>query len=314
MCQADISLRLFTQSPLTTSSRQSINSAADHIPTFVLKNIVDLIVPFVSDLYNRSLTIHHFPTRCKEALSWLGLNRFKETFITLIVKKLGLDSANVNSYRPIRNLTVLSKLLKRLIVHNMCHFLIPANLLPSLQSGFHPGHSNETAILHVTSELRTSPDHGDFTALALLDISAAFNTVVYSYRMTAMQTSFGIDGPALKWFQSNLLGTPIPSISITAPHVIWFFIALQCSVGLIAGSNFIHLVHCRPRCLEHAQPADDWLYWLTNDFNTFYIFHCSYRFRRVRMFALKLYNDLVPDSYLLHAFVIENAYQAAAMQ
>ena len=32
------------------------------------------------------------------------------------------------------------------------------------------------------------------------------------------------------------------------------------------------------------------------------------------MFALKLYNDLVPDSYLLHAFVIENAYQAAAMQ
>jgi len=51
------------------------------------------------------------------------------------------------------------------------------NLLLSLQSGFHPGHSTETAILHVISDLLPAVDHGDFAALALLDLSAAFDTV-----------------------------------------------------------------------------------------------------------------------------------------
>jgi len=35
-------------------------------------------------------------------------------------------------------------------------------------------------------------------------------------------------------------------------------------------------------------------------------------FKLVSFFTFILYNDPVPDSYLLHAFVIENAYQAAA--
>ena len=74
-------------------------------------------------------------------------------------------------------MSILSKLLERLVVRQLLHFLASANLLPSLQSGFRPGHSTETAILHVTSELLMPVDHGDFAALTLLDLSAAFDTV-----------------------------------------------------------------------------------------------------------------------------------------
>jgi len=48
------------------------------------------------------------------------------------------------SFRPISNLPVLSKLLERL-VHQLMNYLTLNNLLPSLQSGFRPGHSTETA-------------------------------------------------------------------------------------------------------------------------------------------------------------------------
>ena len=103
-------------------------------------------------------------------------------------------------------MSVLSKLLERLVVRQLLHFLASANLLPSLQSGFRPGHSTETAILHVISELLMAVDHGDFAALTLPDLSAAFDTVDHDILIERLQTSFGIDGCALKWFQSYLLG------------------------------------------------------------------------------------------------------------
>jgi len=38
-------------------------------------------------------------------------------------------------------------------------------------------HSTETAVLHVLSEILTAADRGDFSSLALLDLSAAFDMV-----------------------------------------------------------------------------------------------------------------------------------------
>jgi len=75
-CQADASFREFTRistDAVIAAVRQLPDSAADPIPTIVLKKIVDLIAPFVAELYSRSLITGHFPVR------------FKEAFITPIV-------------------------------------------------------------------------------------------------------------------------------------------------------------------------------------------------------------------------------------
>ena len=41
---------------------------------------------------------------------------FKSARITPLLKKVGLDNTDVKNYRPISNLTVLSKLLERVIL------------------------------------------------------------------------------------------------------------------------------------------------------------------------------------------------------
>jgi hypothetical protein len=65
------------------------SSVEDPIPTFVLKQIVGTIAPYIVELFNRSLEAGQFSI-C-----------FKEAYITPILKNSSLDSTEVSSYRPI---------------------------------------------------------------------------------------------------------------------------------------------------------------------------------------------------------------------
>ena len=82
-------------------------SAADPILTSVLKQVIDIIAPFVVELFNRSLSEGRFPAV------------FKQAFVTPVVKKPGLVATDTSSYRPISNLSVLLKLLERLVVSQL---------------------------------------------------------------------------------------------------------------------------------------------------------------------------------------------------
>ena len=112
----------------------------------------------------------------------------------------------MGSYRPISNLPVISKLLERVVAQQLTDYLDRHSLLPPLQSGFRPGHSTETAVLRVISDVLEAIDRGDVAALVLLDLSAAFDTVDHNILMERLRRTFGIDGAALQWFRSYLSG------------------------------------------------------------------------------------------------------------
>jgi hypothetical protein len=99
------------------------------MPTSAPKVISDLVSPFIAHLFNQSVSMGQFPTS------------FKRTFITPIFKKAGLDLEDVNSYMPISNLSVLLKLMERLVAQRLSSYLESAGLLPLVQSGFWPSHS-----------------------------------------------------------------------------------------------------------------------------------------------------------------------------
>ena len=59
---------------------------------------------------------------------------FKCAYITPLLKKADLDPADAKSYRPISNLSVVSKLLNRLVSSQLVKYLKDNDLLPDLQS------------------------------------------------------------------------------------------------------------------------------------------------------------------------------------
>jgi len=111
-----------------------------------------------------------------------------------------MDPADVQSYRPISNLSVLSKLLERLVARQLLAYLNTSGLLPRLQSAYHVGHSTETAVLNVLSDILLAINAGDLSALVLLDMSAAFDTVDYTILLQRLQIFYRLSGTVLHPF------------------------------------------------------------------------------------------------------------------
>ena len=106
---------------------------------------------------------------------------------------------DVSSYRPISNLSVLSKLLERLVVRQLLNHLTIADLLPALQSGFERVIRPKPLCCAVLSDILHAVDHGHVAVLVLLDLSAAFDH-------PDAASTFGIHDVAQRWIKSHLSG------------------------------------------------------------------------------------------------------------
>ena len=129
---------------------------------------------------------------------------FKSAYITPILKKPDLDSAAAASYRPISNLSVLSKLLQRFVAKQLTDYLKDKGILPDLQSAYRAFHSTETALLKVVADILLALDTGDLAMLTLLDLSAAFDSVDQETFLRRLMTSYGLDGTVVMWLASYL--------------------------------------------------------------------------------------------------------------
>jgi len=96
---------------------------------------------FLVEFLNGSLTLGVVPTA------------FKLAYITPLLKKVNLNPANARSYRPISYLSVLSKLMERIVARQLIDYLKSSKLLPRLQSAYRSHHETETAVLRVLADI-----------------------------------------------------------------------------------------------------------------------------------------------------------------
>ena len=181
----DDTLRLIKDAPMK-------QCASDPLPTWLLKDCADLFAPYIKRIINESLTSGYVPTG------------FKQAYITPILKKPGLDENVAANYRPVSNLSVLSKLLERAVSRQLNGHLISSGLFPSHQSAYRKPLSTETILARVCSDLFTRLDNGDCATIAFLDLSAAFDTVDSEILLSRLSKSFGIGSSALMWIRSYL--------------------------------------------------------------------------------------------------------------
>ena len=79
------------------------------------------------------------------------------------------------------------------------------NLMSKLQSAYRKFHFSETVLLYVQDDILVSLDAGHCTALLLLNLSAAFDTIDRSTLTHRLQHWYGILSTALNLISSLLL-------------------------------------------------------------------------------------------------------------
>jgi len=103
---------------------------------------------------------------------------YKHAIVLPRIKKTTLDPDSLTSYRPISNLSFISKVVERVVARRLMSHITTHSLLPSRQSAaYRRFHYTETVVASVHNELVRSIDDGRVTALVLLDLSSAFDTV-----------------------------------------------------------------------------------------------------------------------------------------
>ena len=97
------------------------------------------------------------------------------------------------NYRPISNLSFLSKVIEKCIP--VCNQIMPYqmsnDLFGVLQSAYKRCHSCETALVVIHNDIETMLDSKLNVALLIFDLSAAFDTVNHQLLLKKLHFHFG---------------------------------------------------------------------------------------------------------------------------
>ena len=120
----------------------------------------------------------------------------KRGLIRAYLKKIGLDINDLSNYRPVTNLTYLSKIIERAMLDQLVLFLEEVGVVPCYQSAYRELHLTETALCKIQDDLVSNTCHGKASILVLLDLSAAFDTVDHQLLLSDF-SDCGVEGTAL---------------------------------------------------------------------------------------------------------------------
>ena len=175
----------------TINSMYSKSCELDAIPMPLLKRLIHKCLPFITKIVNISLTQGIFSDDWKVAI------------VRPLLKKTGLALMNKN-YRPVSNLSFLSKLVEKCALHQFNAHCETYSLIPDFQSAYRKGYSTETSLIKLCNDLLWSMERQEATMVVLLDLSAAFDTVDHDLLLRIFQNRFGLMGTALQWYDNYL--------------------------------------------------------------------------------------------------------------
>ena len=163
----------------------------DPCDTKFLLRFKDTIVDPITTIVNQSLTSGEF------------LDNWKMAIVRPLIKGPNLDT-ELKNYRPISNLSYLSKIVEKAAQLQLQKHFDQHSLLPKHQSAYRQHHSTETTLLNICDNILKNMEDGKCTSIVSLDLSAAFDTVNHAILLEVLKSYFGITEHALSWISSYL--------------------------------------------------------------------------------------------------------------
>ena len=131
-----------------------------------MKRAIDVLEPVIAAVSSASLQSGGFFPQSQ-----------KLARVTARLKKPSMDPDDLNYFRPISNLTFLSKIVERVVTKQFTSHATLGGLFPERQYAYRQFHSTESAVLVLHNDIVCAIDRGEITGLVLLDLSCAFDTV-----------------------------------------------------------------------------------------------------------------------------------------
>ena len=125
---------------------------------------------------------------------------FKKAIISPLIKKQNLDQNILKNYRPVSNLSFISKIIEKAVCSQMNEYLSSFSLFEKHQSAYRKFHNTETALVKITNDLLLAADDKKVSVVVLLDLSAAFDTIDHNILIKRLKEDFGFDSKVLDWF------------------------------------------------------------------------------------------------------------------
>ena len=182
-----------TDVPEVTKIIQSLKSTKsaghDGIRPGHLKSCGHILTEPITHLINLSLSTGKVPSQLKLAR------------VIPVYKKD--DPTEPGNYRPISLLSIINKILEKVMCKQLTNFLEKQKIIYKYQFGFRKKHSTVQAVIEIVENIIEELDKGNTIAGLYLDLSKAFDCVDHEILLYKLN-HYGIRGLPLKWLTNYL--------------------------------------------------------------------------------------------------------------